>query len=472
MRVLTVLLLAAAAYPALAGDVRIDRLVEDLSSPFADRREGAVARLAARVDAAAPALREAYRGADFERKALILDVFARGAAREGIDLVTGDPGAEDRGVVHAQRRLVSALFLAVRGAVAEGLPMLADRDDWRSEEALRALPARAPSSRRALLSALESKVARRAEAARRVAGAVSDVDRLREALVAVRGGGDERLAEGAREMLRHLIRHETERALRAVLEAGGRSGSYDGMYGLLSELPGEDLGAVCATLVSIVTGRTPPEGGVPGGRDGGGLLETDIFDELEMAERAAACLGEIGGPAVAEELREYYERMGSRDPDRYDDTRWPIALALGALGVREPLLDLIRQYSKKLGIFGEEDGESPLRSFLTGWVHEALSSAWSRLGNFERAEHHLRASLADRDRPIVRMYNYACLLSRMGKVEESVAALRAAVEGGYALDPSNVRWMQRDGDLAGARATEDFARLLEDIHAGHFSVPR
>ena len=70
------------------------------------------------------------------------------------------------------------------------------------------------------------------------------------------------------------------------------------------------------------------------------------------------------------------------------------------------------------------------------------------------------------------MYNYACLLSRTGKVEESVAALREAVEGGYALDPSNVRWMQRDGDLGAARETESYARLVEEIRAGRHAVPR
>ncbi|MCU0728381.1 MAG: hypothetical protein MUE73_21780 [Planctomycetes bacterium] len=471
MRVFALLLAAVATGPAIAGETRVARAMEDLSSPFADRREQAVALLVAEAAAAAPALCAAYGESDFERKVLILEVFARGAPREGIALVTGDAGPRDRGVVLAQRRLVSALFLAVRDAVAERLPLLTEAGDWRTEEALRALPSRTPSPRLALRSALESGDPRRSAAAVEVAGAVADVDHLRHALVDLRAGGDERVAEAARELERHLLRHETERALRAVLEAGGRSGSYEGMYALVGELSLVEPGVVRATLLSVVTGRSPGEGGVPGPRDGAGLLETGLLDRLEMRERAAACLGEVGGPEAAGELGEYYAEMkGEHEPDRYDDMRWPVALALGALGVREPLLGLIRDYSATIGLYGEDGGA--LHSYMTGWIHEELATAYTRLGDLVRAEVHLRASLRDRERPAVRMYNYACLLSRLGKVEESLAALREAVEGGYALDPGSVRWMQRDGDLMAVRATEGFARLMDEIRAGLHSLPR
>ena len=52
-----------------------------------------------------------------------------------------------------------------------------------------------------------------------------------------------------------------------------------------------------------------------------------------------------------------------------------------------------------------------------------------------------------------------------GRPENSRAAFRAAIEAGYGLDPSNIRWMERDADLSAVRKLPEYQALLTKLRA-------
>ena len=68
----------------------------------------------------------------------------------------------------------------------------------------------------------------------------------------------------------------------------------------------------------------------------------------------------------------------------------------------------------------------------------------------------------------VAFYNFACSLSNLGRVEDSLAALRRSVELGY----ENVEYMTKDPDLENIRRDPRFQDILDSIEAKKCGKPR
>ncbi len=451
--------------------------LEALSSPFAERREEAAAVISRAPPEESSRLAAAYSRGDYALRSALIDALAQNPGAAFVPLVVSDLGTADRGVRNAQRRFASALYGRARRLASGFVLAMAGAGDFAAEEALRALPGPGAGPRRALQAVVSSADPARRAAGRKVAEAVAEVDVLREGVEAARRSGDAATAEGAREMLRHLFRHDVERALLAVLETCDLAGSYDGMYGIVGELAVEGGPRPGDVLLSIVVDRAPTEAGVPGPPGGYRFLEEAPPGLLpdDLRDRAAACLGEVGGPEEAAGLLEFYGSLPDQKPNRYEDPRIAVAMPLAALGETAPLRALVEDYEQEVAWQADLDARgvaSELAFFNTGWVHEELAMFLTRLGDLAGARRHWELALRDPERPIVRWYNYACLLSRVGALREALTALRTAVEGGYALDPSNVAWMDRDRDLAALRATDGYRRLREEIREGRHGRPR
>jgi tetratricopeptide (TPR) repeat protein len=90
---------------------------------------------------------------------------------------------------------------------------------------------------------------------------------------------------------------------------------------------------------------------------------------------------------------------------------------------------------------------------------DCLGTEYTRCGFYEeglRVDERL-VSLKPEE-PFV-WYNLGCSYSLLGRLEESLEALRKAVDLGYA----DFRHMFRDEDLANVRATEEFKALMRRI---------
>ena len=54
-------------------------------------------------------------------------------------------------------------------------------------------------------------------------------------------------------------------------------------------------------------------------------------------------------------------------------------------------------------------------------------------------------------------YNAACMYSNLGETSQTIAALRQAIEAGYA----NFGWMRNDPDFASLRDNPEFIELMQ-----------
>lgn len=82
------------------------------------------------------------------------------------------------------------------------------------------------------------------------------------------------------------------------------------------------------------------------------------------------------------------------------------------------------------------------------------------LGQFRRALAIDQRLAALQPQDCVAHYNLACSLARMGQIEESLSALRAALERGYA----DFSYLQRDVDLEALRCRPAYDKLLREFH--------
>lgn len=479
----TLALLILLVSPALAGaDEEVARALEQLSSPYLEARRRAARELAGRGAEGSARLKAKYSEADYRTKILILDAFAATRPREGLSLVYEDLATPDRGVVLTQRRLVSAVYALPRNLVARQIAERLGPEEWRLEEHLGALPGPGPSPRAALAGIVESERAWLSTLAKPLAALVEDVDAMRRAFRARRTEGGPLSARRAAQMERRLLRHDVERAFLAVLEAGGLSGHYDGMYATVEEvlaLPKGEEGF--DVLFAIARGEPPTEGGVPDSRRKHyEFLEPTVpFLAVNFRRRAVVCVGDVGDVIEADVLARYFRsfltehRIQIRDDeageDRVEVTKsldlkdvrserallcLEVAHACSALGVDAPLEMVVAELSARLA-----------RRPFSSEHRRSLAAAYARLGRLEEAVVEYRTCLRfDTSREGIVRYNLACALSRMGRVGMALRELMLSVDEGYAkFLPSEAVWMDRDGDLEAVRKTEGYKKLREAL---------
>ncbi len=448
---LALLVVAFAADDLLAEGDGAARAIRGLSSPYLEARERAMRTLSGGGAEAAAAMREAYPAADFRTKALILTAFAKGKPSSGMPLLLADLGCADRGVVTAQRDLATAIYRAASEFATRWVVPRLPTIDWEWEEGIRALPGRAPSARRALTRLRESLVLDVRSLGRELATLVSGVDHIRDGLAKARRTDDPGVAAAAREIERLLIRHDIERAFFAVHRAGGGDGSYDGMFAVVGEVIAREGPVALEVLFWILEDTAPPEEGVPPAKGSRyPFLEPFPLDQTQTSvrRRAAFCLGDVGTAAIAPRLVEYYETFEKEELNPYDTPRQDLAHACAALGERGPLEEVIREY-EEMGM------DSSDRS--------RLAACYARLGNFEKAVEYYELANEGLWEEWLHYYNLACAQARLGRVHEALVSLVKAIHAGYGWDPSNIRWMERDGDLEGVRKLEAYQTLLKEL---------
>jgi hypothetical protein len=345
------------------------------------------------------------------------------------------------------------------------------------------LPGNARAARAALGRLLRSEERWMRTKGRRLRDLVRAVDAIRDRLAEIReeddplraagdplrAAGDPLRAERARELEIRLLRHDTERAMFAVYEAGGRNGSYRGLYGSVRAFALEREGReaqVVRILLSMVKDRALPEAGIPAAdAPHYPFLEPPpmSFGTDSLRILAADCLGDVGGAEAAAELVAYFPEL----PRTREVRRGRYTLE------EENLVTLaVAESASALGDFG------PLREWYE-WFDNWTDYPWARfyyllrqaqvLG---RLEEHEKAARTYEDivtslygETSINYYNYACALSRNGEYEKAVAMLRAASELGYTEDPEQLVWMERDVDLEPTRQTESYKRFLAEVRA-------
>jgi non-specific serine/threonine protein kinase len=127
----------------------------------------------------------------------------------------------------------------------------------------------------------------------------------------------------------------------------------------------------------------------------------------------------------------------------------PIRNSLGAVG-KTTLMEKFRQREIQA-----------LENHLTSVpedarAHTLLSTIYAALGNVEGATREANLAMALRPTDATVLYNAACTLSQLGKLDEAVAALAKAWKNGW----KDANWTRRDPDLAPLHGHPDFERLF------------
>ena len=87
------------------------------------------------------------------------------------------------------------------------------------------------------------------------------------------------------------------------------------------------------------------------------------------------------------------------------------------------------------------------------------AGAWCLLGDRERSVEWAKRSLTiDGEEPVT-LYNVACMYARLGRVEDAIDCLDAAVEHGF----RDRAWFENDTDLDPLREELRFLALLEKL---------
>jgi tetratricopeptide (TPR) repeat protein len=467
-RGLLILCCLVLAAPTAIGESKVDRALSDLESPYLEARRRAVAELARSGEEGEAAMRRAYPRADFRTRILILDGFAKSRPGAGLPLIFSDLGTLDRGVVLAQRRLLSAYYGEVRELAESALPagLVKDVADWRIREGLRAVPGPGESPAKALAKIAASEYLALRLGGRQLTGRVEELAKVRRRLSEIADGNDPAKARRAKELTFRLLRHDTERALLAVFQENARDGSFDGMYAIVGELVSKsDDPDALDVLLAILKDEPAAESGVPPDvKRGYRFLEPRPPDCDRLMGRgiAAACLGDIGDAETGAKLAEYFGKMPwnsnpswQKDPELrlIDDLTTPkfsVALACAALGEKAPLRARIRYLEKEL------------EGFFSGsqWNRRQLALAYSRIGEDEKAVRQYEYCIAETPRDAILHYNLACAFARQGRIESALRSLSAAKRSGYGADPSQISWAFRDGDLEQVRKHPGFERLF------------
>jgi serine/threonine protein kinase/Tfp pilus assembly protein PilF len=127
----------------------------------------------------------------------------------------------------------------------------------------------------------------------------------------------------------------------------------------------------------------------------------------------------------------------------------PITNAAGALGKIDAWNHVVVQHTQVL--------ETHLKKFAEdARAHSLLASSYARLGRAEEAIYEAKVALALQPNEGVVLYNVACIMSRLGRKEEALTALRRASEV-RVFDPE---WVRNDTDLRLLQGDPEFDRLF------------
>jgi tetratricopeptide (TPR) repeat protein len=90
-----------------------------------------------------------------------------------------------------------------------------------------------------------------------------------------------------------------------------------------------------------------------------------------------------------------------------------------------------------------------------------LGNAYTRLGHYEKGLQIDQRLIQLRGTDPLTWYNLGCSYSLLHRVDESLNALRRAIELGY----NDVEYLQRDPDLVNVRRSSKYRELLESFAA-------
>jgi len=133
----------------------------------------------------------------------------------------------------------------------------------------------------------------------------------------------------------------------------------------------------------------------------------------------------------------------------------PIINALGALGKKEALRNLVQQRIQVLEAHLRKMPEDARGRTL-------LATDYTQMGRADDAVREANLAIALRPNDAVVLYNVACTFGQLGRKPEALGALRKAWEAGF-KDPS---WARRDPDLALLHGDPEFERLYPASAAG------
>jgi non-specific serine/threonine protein kinase len=129
----------------------------------------------------------------------------------------------------------------------------------------------------------------------------------------------------------------------------------------------------------------------------------------------------------------------------------PIMNALGALGKKEALKNLIQQRVQMV--------ESHLRNVPEDARARCLIALdYAAVGRMEDAAREANLAMALRANDATVLYNLACVFCQLSRKEDAISALRRAYELGF-NDPA---WARRDPDLALLHGHPDFERMFPE----------
>ena len=129
----------------------------------------------------------------------------------------------------------------------------------------------------------------------------------------------------------------------------------------------------------------------------------------------------------------------------------PILNALGALGKADALRNLTMQAAEVI--------EKHLRDVPEdARARTLLAGSYAELGRTDDANREANLAAALRPNEATVLYNLACVFCKLGRIEDSIASLKRAWEGGF-KDPA---WARRDPDLTSLHGHPEFERLYPE----------
>lgn len=237
------------------------------------------------------------------------------------------------------------------------------------------------------------------------------------------------VAERIDAVLAFLQQRQVEAVLNACITPKGGWGHYDGQY---------------AALVAMKPPPTPVLLRM--------FLDSDYeFTDVTLDENrqgimrllAGEALGDVGDPAAIEPLK---KSVG--------DVRANIGIR--PYGRDSAMFSLYKLGVKEYAV-AEREALEKLPMPQRNWSR--LAEVYTRMGDYPSALAAYETRLAqvrEENAQSIECYNMSCILSVMGRKEESVSFLRKAVEKGY----RDWDWMDRDGDLKGIRSEPGYQEIL------------
>ncbi|MBI3097807.1 MAG: hypothetical protein HYY93_06110 [Planctomycetes bacterium] len=238
------------------------------------------------------------------------------------------------------------------------------------------------------------------------------------------------LADRLDAVLAFLQQRQVEALLNACITEQEGWGHYEGQYASLAAMKPPPT----AVLLRLFLGENHEF--------------TDVTDDENrqsiMRLLAGEALGDLGDPAAIEPLTQYLEQLKRGGHLVRHLGRDTAIFSLYKLGVKAPA------ESERAAL---EAAPGPQRD----WGR--LAEICTRLGDYPAALAAYEARLAqvsEENLQKIECYNMSCILSVMGRKQESVAFLRKAVDKGY----RDWDWMERDGDLRSIRSEAEYQEIL------------